>query len=85
MKELAQQIYEAVRSGTLAEPFTGDMVRRACPGWADHTYGVFLPKHRVGNPGRTTELFVQVARGSYRVKTSIGAVSRQSRPLTSIA
>ena len=27
----------------------------ACPGWADHTYGVFLPKHRRGNPGGYTE------------------------------
>lgn len=33
--------------------------RRACPGWADHTYGVFLPKHRQGNPGGYTAYFLQ--------------------------
>jgi hypothetical protein len=70
MRELAQQIYAAVGAGRLAEPFTPDTVRRACPGWAVHTYGVFLPKHRVGNPSRTTELFVQVAPGSYRLNKS---------------
>jgi hypothetical protein len=25
--------------------------RQACPGWADHTCGVFVPKHRLGNAG----------------------------------
>jgi len=70
MKDLASQIYAAVRSGKMAEPFTPDMVRRSCPGWRDHTYGVFLPKHRVGNPGRNTELFVRVGPGLYRLAIS---------------
>ncbi|HEX4134448.1 MAG TPA: hypothetical protein VHY84_07565 [Bryobacteraceae bacterium] len=30
--------------------------------------GTFLPKHRVGNPGGYTELFVQIERGRYRLK-----------------
>lgn len=70
MRELGQQIYDAVRSGKLAEPFTAEMVRRACPGWSDHTYGVFLPKHRVGNPGGNTPLFIRVSAGSYRLAKS---------------
>lgn len=42
-----------------------DVVRRACPGWAERTYGVFLPKHRAGNPGDYTPYFEQHADGSY--------------------
>jgi hypothetical protein len=67
MKEFGSEIYAAVRSGTLCEPFNAEMVRRACPGWADKTYNVFLSKHAVGN-GKTTELFVRVERGLYRLK-----------------
>ena len=33
-----------------------------------HWAGVFLPKHREGNPGGQTELFVQIERGLYRLK-----------------
>jgi hypothetical protein len=40
-------------------------VRRACPGWADHTYGVFLPKQRKSNPGGYTAYFEQHKDGSY--------------------
>jgi hypothetical protein len=65
MKVFASQIYAAVRSGRLREPFTPDMVRSACPGWSDHTYGVFLPKHAEGNPGSNAVLFVRVAPGQY--------------------
>jgi len=64
---LASQIYTAVRGGRLREPFGPDDVRFACPGQAPMTYGVFLSKHRVGNPGENTELFERVARGRYRV------------------
>ncbi len=41
------------------------LAKRFRPGWADHTYGVFLPKHRWGNPGGYTEYFVQHADGTY--------------------
>jgi hypothetical protein len=47
--------------GDLPRRFRPDDVRRACPGWANHTYGVFLPKHRRGY----TEYFVQNPDGSY--------------------
>ena len=69
MRELASEIYEAVRNGTLRQPFNAAAVREACPGWADHTYGVFLPKHAVGN-GHTTELFIRVGEGLYEIISS---------------
>jgi len=68
MKAFASEIYAAVRGGRLKEPFTADTARRACPGWADATYRVFFNKHRVGNPGGTTELFVRVAPGRFKLK-----------------
>ena len=67
MREFASEIYAAVRSGKLREPFSPAAVKRACPGWADKTYHVFLSKHAVGN-GTTTELFIRVARGRYKLK-----------------
>jgi hypothetical protein len=66
MRDFASQIYAAVKSGRLREPFGPDQVARACPGWATKTYTVFLSKHRVGNPGRNTELFERVDAGRYR-------------------
>ena len=67
MGKLISQIRAAVASGKLSEPFTPAMVAVACPGWAPNTYGTFLPKHRVGNPGGNTELFIRVAPGLYRL------------------
>jgi hypothetical protein len=67
MKAFASQIYAAVKSGRLKEPFNAATVMKACPGWADRTYHVFLGKHAVGN-GVTTELFIRVSRGLYRLK-----------------
>lgn len=67
MKEFASAIYAAVRSGKLAEPFNAAMAKKACPGWAEGTYHTFFGKHSVGN-GSTTELFVRVERGYYRLK-----------------
>jgi hypothetical protein len=67
MKQFATEIYSAVRAGRLREPFDADTVKRACPGWAERTYHVFLSKHAVGNPGKTTELFMRVSPGRYRI------------------
>ncbi len=67
MKRLASEIYDAVKSGKLKQPFDATMVKAACPGWEQHTYFTFLGEHAVGN-GQTTELFVKVSRGMYRVK-----------------
>jgi hypothetical protein len=69
MKEFAAEIYDAVRLGKLKQPFDADAVKSACPGWANGTYHTFLGKHAVGN-GKTTELFVRVGRGSYRIRNS---------------
>jgi hypothetical protein len=57
-------IRAAVQTGRLSQPFRAEDVNRLLGiDWA----GVFLPKHRVGN-GYTTELFVRVGHGLYRLK-----------------
>lgn len=66
MKELAQDIYNAVAIGRLKEPFRAGDIAPACPGWAKRTPWTFLPKHRVDNPDEQTELFEQLPDGSYR-------------------
>jgi hypothetical protein len=65
MSRFVEDIRRARAQGRLAERFRPDDVRQACPGWADHTYGVFLPKHREGNPDGYTAYFRQNADGSY--------------------
>ena len=56
--ETIQRIRDAVRRGLLEEPFSPREVNDTLGiDWA----GTFLPKHRVGNPGGDTELFVQVS------------------------
>jgi hypothetical protein len=64
MTRFAEDVRSAVARGDLPQCFRPDDVRRACPGWANHTYGVFLPKHRRGNPGGYTEYFLQNPDGS---------------------
>ena len=71
MKRLASEIYAAVHSGRLTQPFNAAMVKLACPAWAERTYHTFLGKHAVGN-GQTTELFVRIGRGLYRLNRSLG-------------
>lgn len=65
MSRFVEDVRRAVARGDLPQCFRPDDVRRACPGWASHTYGVFLPKHRCGNPGGYTEYFLQNPDGSY--------------------
>jgi hypothetical protein len=60
-------IRASVARGRLQQPFGPSHVNRLL----GITYaGVFLPKHRVGNPGGFTELFVQVSKrpALYRVR-----------------
>ena len=57
----------AVKEGHLREPFRAHDVKEVCPGFADHTYPVFLPKHRRGNPGGYTEYFERIEPGLYRL------------------
>jgi hypothetical protein len=70
MSRFVEDIRRARRTGALSDTFRPDDVRRACPGWAFNTYGVFLPKHRRGNPGGYTAYFVQHDDGSYSLLTS---------------
>lgn len=58
-------IVAAVKNGKLAEPFTNDDFRFACPGFGNGTYNAFLHKHRKGNPAGASELFELVAPGSF--------------------
>ena len=67
MRKLAKEIYAARREGRLPPIFSPKDVASACPGWSKVTYGVFLPKHRAGNPGGEIELFERVAPGLYRI------------------
>ena len=62
-----KSIVEAVRNGTLKEPFTKDGFRRNCIGFAEGTYNAFLDKHSVGNPSGNSELFERVAPGKFRL------------------
>lgn len=64
-RDTIRRIREGVRNGLIPRHFRAAHVNRALRiDWA----GVFLPKHRKGNPGAQTELFVQVDRGLYRLK-----------------
>lgn len=65
MSRFVEEIRRARKRGQLSRRFLPADVRRACPGWADSTYGVFLPKHRIGNPGGYTPYFVRHNDGSY--------------------
>jgi len=63
-----RKIRAAIRAGRLGEPFRAKDVNNAI----GITYaGVFLPKHRLGNPGENgepnSEHFEQIARGLYRL------------------
>jgi DNA-directed RNA polymerase subunit M/transcription elongation factor TFIIS len=64
-RDTMRRIREAVESGTLVQPFRPADVNRALG--IDYA-GVFLPKHRVGNPGKFTQHFVRIERGLYRLK-----------------
>jgi hypothetical protein len=65
VSRFVEDIRRARANGRLGDRFRPEDVRRACPGWADHTYCVFLPKHREGNPGGYTAYFWQNDDGSY--------------------
>lgn len=64
-----RRICEVVREGAIPSEFTPSQVNTALGiNWA----GTFLPKHRVGNPGGNTELFIQIGRGLYKLKPITG-------------
>jgi hypothetical protein len=66
---MAHRVYEsivqAVRAGSLKEPFSKKDFEAACPGFRPGTYNAFLWKHCRGN-GNTSELFELVSSGSFK-------------------
>jgi hypothetical protein len=64
-RETIRRIREAVKTGKLRAAFSPADVNAAL---LIHWAGTFLPKHRVGNPGGYTELFMRVERGLYRLR-----------------
>ena len=65
MSRFVEDVRRAQRQGRLGARFRSSDLRRACPGWALHTYEVFLPKHRWGNPGGNTAYFARNGDGTY--------------------
>lgn len=68
MTSIYKKIVTAVQNGSLVEPFSIRDFTRACKGIANNTYNTFLSKHRKGNPGKYSEMFIRVSRGIYRLK-----------------
>ena len=65
-RKTIRRIRDAVRTRRLPEEFTPAIVNNSLNiSWA----GTFLPKHRVGNPGGYTELFVRIGKGLYRLES----------------
>lgn len=64
-RDTIRLIRQALKSGRLGSRFTPSDVNRSL---SIHWAGTFLPKHRVGNPGKYTEMFVREDRGVYRLK-----------------
>jgi hypothetical protein len=69
MSRFVNDIRDAVHCGDLPERFRPDDLRKACPGWAERTYGVFLPKRRRDNPGGYTVYFERHTDGAYSLIT----------------
>lgn len=66
--ELIRDIRVAFKNRRLTSPFRAGDVKRACPGWSDHTYTTFLAKHG-GNP-KYKQHFWRVSRGLYELLDS---------------
>jgi hypothetical protein len=64
-RDTIRRIRQAVRTGRLLGQFTPADVNRVL---SIHWAGTFLPKHREGNPGGYTALFVRVSSGVYRLR-----------------
>jgi hypothetical protein len=63
--ETIRRIREAISNGTLRQRFNASDVNHAI----GITFaGIFLPKHRVGNPNGETEHFVRITRGLYQLR-----------------
>jgi len=73
-RDTIRRIREATRTGRLPRHFTPADVNKVL---SIHWAGTFLPKHRAGNPGGYTVLFVRVRSGVYRLITSGPCVMKQ--------
>jgi hypothetical protein len=67
------RIMEAVRRGRLREPFSPSAVNNALD--IDFA-GVFLPKHRLGKPGKNTPLFLRVSQHPALYRLNVDWLSR---------
>ena len=65
MSKFVLDIRKARREGGLTRRFRPKDIQKACPGWAERTYYVFLPKHRLDNPGGYKAYFERHSDGSY--------------------
>ena len=63
----AAEVYAAVRSGALSQPFSAESVKRACPGYTDGAYRNFFNRHRAGNLAGMAELFVRRAWNRFEI------------------
>ena len=63
--EIVEEMRRVIERGALPDRFRAADARRACLGWDYRTYNNFLPKYRLGNPGRHTEYFRRHPGGSY--------------------
>ena len=76
MSRFSRDIRRAVARGDLPQRFRPEDVRHACPAWASHTYGVFLPKHR------RVEILAGIRSTSYKIGMALTASSAEPAGLT---
>ena len=67
MSKMYQASKNAVQNRKLKEPFRAGDYQKACPGFAAKSYGNFLAKHRLGNPGNYTAYYKRVSVGLYKL------------------
>lgn len=68
-RKTIRRIRGEVQAGKIPAEFTPAQVNATLGiSWA----GTFLAKHRVGNPGGDTELFIRVRKGLYRPRNVTG-------------
>ncbi len=60
-------IVRSVKNGKLKEPFSANDVMKACPKLKPSTCMTILNKHRKSNPSKTSELFVRVSPGKFKL------------------
>jgi len=62
-------IISAVKEGRLKEPFSRKDLQNACPDLNKNTCLTFPAKHRIGNPGKNTELFIRITKQRFETVT----------------